>query len=157
MRFTKWPQLPGAGRTRVGHHHGSHTPTSPEAVLLHKQATLGKHFEPECTSVPFLNFIFGLNGGPFCFTIPTALQINEISLKNSFTFDHNNMNFLNDRNSWTLIFLYWEIKVKFTIACLKIKPSHEMLISFGNELFLELLEKSMWLRKYARGWFFKRE
>ena len=32
----------------MGHHHGSHTPTSPEAVLLHKQATLGKHFEPEC-------------------------------------------------------------------------------------------------------------
>ena len=48
MRFKKGPQLPGAGRTRVGHHHGSHTPTSPEAVLLHKQATLGKHFEPEC-------------------------------------------------------------------------------------------------------------
>ena len=34
----------------MGHHHGSHTPTSPEAVLLHKQATLGKHFEPECTT-----------------------------------------------------------------------------------------------------------
>ena len=32
----------------MGHHHGSHTPTSPDAVLLHKQATLGKHFEPEC-------------------------------------------------------------------------------------------------------------
>ena len=35
MRFKKWPQLSGAGRTRVRHHHGSHTPTSPEAVLLH--------------------------------------------------------------------------------------------------------------------------
>ena len=23
----------GAGRTRAGHHHGSHTPTSPEAVV----------------------------------------------------------------------------------------------------------------------------
>ena len=55
MRFKKWPQLPGAGRTRAGHHHGSHTPTSPEAVLLHKQANLGKHFEPECT--PFFSHI----------------------------------------------------------------------------------------------------
>ena len=36
MRFKKRPQLPGAGRTRVGHHHGSHMPTSPEAVLLGK-------------------------------------------------------------------------------------------------------------------------
>ena len=36
MRFKKRPQLPGAGRTRAGHHHGSHTPTSPEAVLLGK-------------------------------------------------------------------------------------------------------------------------
>ena len=94
---------------------------------------------------------------PFVLLFQQPCKINEISLKNSFTFDRNNMNFLNDRNSLTLIFLYWEIKVKFTIACLKIKPSHEMLISFGNELFLELLEKSMWLRKYARGWFFKRE
>ena len=50
MRFKKRSQLPGAGGTRAGHHHGSHTPTSPEAVLLHKQATLGKHFEPECIS-----------------------------------------------------------------------------------------------------------
>ena len=35
MRFKKGPQLPGAGRASAGHHHGSHTPTSPEAVLLH--------------------------------------------------------------------------------------------------------------------------
>ena len=28
MRFKKSPQLPGAGRTRAWHHHGSHTPTS---------------------------------------------------------------------------------------------------------------------------------
>ena len=48
MRFKKSPQLPGAGRTWAGHHHGSHTPTSPKAVLLHKQATLGKHFCPQC-------------------------------------------------------------------------------------------------------------
>ena len=33
MRFKKSPQLPGAGRTRAWHHHGSHTPTSPGAIL----------------------------------------------------------------------------------------------------------------------------
>ena len=33
MRFKKRPQLPGAGRRRGWHHHGSHTPTSPGAVL----------------------------------------------------------------------------------------------------------------------------
>ena len=49
MRFKKWPQLPGVGRTRAGHHHGSHTPTSPEAVLLGKIAYHPKHFCPECT------------------------------------------------------------------------------------------------------------
>ena len=38
MRFKKRPQLPGAGRTRAGHHHGSHTPTSPGAILLGKMA-----------------------------------------------------------------------------------------------------------------------
>ena len=32
MRFKKSPQLPGAGRTRVWHHHGSDTPTSPRAI-----------------------------------------------------------------------------------------------------------------------------
>ena len=34
MRFKKSPQLPGAGRTRAWHHHGSHTATSPGAILL---------------------------------------------------------------------------------------------------------------------------
>ena len=33
MRFKKSPQLPGAGRTWVGHHHGSHTPTSTGTIL----------------------------------------------------------------------------------------------------------------------------
>ena len=33
MRFKNGPQLPGARRIRVGHHHGSHTPTSPGTVL----------------------------------------------------------------------------------------------------------------------------
>ena len=36
MRFKKTPQLPGAGRTRAWHYHGSHTPTSPGAILLVK-------------------------------------------------------------------------------------------------------------------------
>ena len=31
----KRSQLPGAGRTRAGHHHGSDTPTSARAVLHH--------------------------------------------------------------------------------------------------------------------------
>ena len=33
MRFKITPQLPGAGRARAWHHHGSHTPTSPGAIL----------------------------------------------------------------------------------------------------------------------------
>ena len=36
MRFKQSPQLPGAGRTRAWHHHGSHMPTSPGAILLGK-------------------------------------------------------------------------------------------------------------------------
>ena len=48
MRFKKLPQLPGAGRTRAGHHHGSHTPTSPEAVLLGKMAHHTKQIRREC-------------------------------------------------------------------------------------------------------------
>ena len=36
MRIKNGPQLPGAGRTRAGHHHGSHTPTSPGTILLGK-------------------------------------------------------------------------------------------------------------------------
>ena len=42
-------QPPGAGRTRAGHHHGSHTPTSPEAVLLGKMAYRTKQIRRECT------------------------------------------------------------------------------------------------------------
>ena len=47
MRFKKWPQLPGAGRTRAGHHHGSHPPTSPEAILLGKMAHHTKQIRRE--------------------------------------------------------------------------------------------------------------
>ena len=49
MRFKNRPQLPGPGRTRAGHHHGSHTPTSPEAVLLGKMDCQPKHFGRQCT------------------------------------------------------------------------------------------------------------
>ena len=48
MRFKKRPQEPGTGRTRAGHHHGNHTPTSPEAVLLGKMACQPKHFGRQC-------------------------------------------------------------------------------------------------------------
>ena len=48
MRFKNSPQLSGAGRTRAGHHHGSHTPTSPEAVLLGKMAHHTKQIRREC-------------------------------------------------------------------------------------------------------------
>ena len=40
MRFKDSPQLPGAGRTGVWHHHGSDTHTSPRAVLHHTDANL---------------------------------------------------------------------------------------------------------------------
>ena len=35
MTSKKSLQLPGAGRKRAGHHHGSDTPTSPRAILHH--------------------------------------------------------------------------------------------------------------------------
>ena len=49
MRFEKRPQLPGAGRTRAGHHHGSHTPTSPGAILHSKMACQPEHIGCQCT------------------------------------------------------------------------------------------------------------
>ena len=52
MRFKKMPQLPGAGRARAGHHHGSHTPTSPEAVLLGKMAYRSKQIRRMCMTYP---------------------------------------------------------------------------------------------------------
>ena len=50
MRFTKRPQLPGAGRGRgrAGHHHGSQTPTSPNAILLGKMAYPTKKIRRQC-------------------------------------------------------------------------------------------------------------
>ena len=38
MRFKKSPRLPGAGRTKAWHHHGSDTPTSPRAIYGLKSA-----------------------------------------------------------------------------------------------------------------------
>jgi hypothetical protein len=34
-RLKKSPQLPGAGRTRTWHHHGSDTATFPRSILVH--------------------------------------------------------------------------------------------------------------------------
>ena len=63
MRFKKSPQLPGAGRTWAGHHHGSHMPTSTGAVLLSKMACQPKHFGRQCTiyttNDSFLSFLIG--------------------------------------------------------------------------------------------------
>ena len=50
MRFKKSPQLPGSGRTRARHHNGSHTPTSPGAILLSKMASQPKHIGRQCKS-----------------------------------------------------------------------------------------------------------
>ena len=48
MRFKNGPQLPGAGRTGAGHHHGSHTPTSTGTVLLDKMAYHTKQICQQC-------------------------------------------------------------------------------------------------------------
>ena len=61
MRFKNGPQLPGAGRTRPGHHHGSHTPTSTGTILLGKMAYHTKQIRRECIST-----------ASFCFTIVTG-------------------------------------------------------------------------------------
>ena len=38
-------------KDKAGHHHGSHTPTSPEAVLLGKTAYHTKQIRRECKSI----------------------------------------------------------------------------------------------------------
>ena len=48
MRFKISPQLPGAVRSRAAHHLGSHTPTSPRAILLSKMACQPKNFGCQC-------------------------------------------------------------------------------------------------------------
>ena len=58
MRFKKCPHLPGAGRTRVWHHHVSHTPASPGVILLGKMA----YHTKQCTYYDILsNFPLILN------------------------------------------------------------------------------------------------
>jgi hypothetical protein len=52
MRFKKRSQLPGAGRTRGWHHHGSHTSTSPGTILLVKMAYHTKQIHLECSNIP---------------------------------------------------------------------------------------------------------
>ena len=46
MRFKNSPQLPGAGRTRAWHHHGSDTPISPRAIYVLKSANGGLFYTP---------------------------------------------------------------------------------------------------------------
>ena len=46
MRFKNSPQLPGAGRTRAWHHHGSDTPTSPRLIYVLKSANGGLFYTP---------------------------------------------------------------------------------------------------------------
>ena len=53
MIFKNGPLLPGAGRTRVWHHHGSHTPTSPGTILLGKMAYHTKKIRRECRTKDF--------------------------------------------------------------------------------------------------------
>ena len=55
MRLKKWPQLPRAGRTMAEHHHGSHTHTSPEAVLLGKMAYHTKLIPRQCSFMLFVS------------------------------------------------------------------------------------------------------
>ena len=54
MRFKNGPQLPGAGSTRAGHHHGSYTPTSPQAILLGKMAYHTKQIQPSFSESFFI-------------------------------------------------------------------------------------------------------
>ena len=48
MRFKNGPQLHGAGRTVVGHHHGSHTLSSPGTVLQGEMANHTKQICRQC-------------------------------------------------------------------------------------------------------------
>ena len=82
MRFKKWPQLPGAGKSRVGHHHKSHTPTSPEAILLRKMAHHTKQIRRECRlplKVFYWIFLYikTCNFEPFCYVMKVVLQRRE--------------------------------------------------------------------------------
>ena len=64
MRFKNGPQLPGAGRTRAWHHHGSHKLTLPGAILLVKWPVTPNVFTDSvllhvhCTEVPPVMLFF---------------------------------------------------------------------------------------------------
>ena len=63
MRLKNGPLLPGAGRTRAWHHHGSHTPTSPGTVLLGKIAYHTKQIRRECNTLPRNDLLCHFNWG----------------------------------------------------------------------------------------------
>ena len=46
MRFKNTPQLPGAGRARAWHDHGSDTHTSPRAIYVLKSLNGGLFYTP---------------------------------------------------------------------------------------------------------------
>jgi hypothetical protein len=62
MRFKKSSELPGAGRTRAWHHHGSHTPTSPGTILVDKMAYHTKQIHWQCMWQMFGSFLSFLSG-----------------------------------------------------------------------------------------------
>ena len=77
MRFKKLPQLPGAGRTRAGHHHGSNTPTSP--VLLGKMAYHTKQIRRQCKSTVKLRLqnLIEITQSPITMCTTLESRINE--------------------------------------------------------------------------------
>ena len=97
MRFKKWPQLPGAGRIRAGHQHGSHTPTSPEAVLLGKMAYHTKQIHRQCMP------------GTHNFSFPTqSIKFaNKKKIKRTFLLKY--IIFLHLYDCWCISFLYCHI------------------------------------------------
>ena len=57
MRLKKSLRLPGAGRTRAWHYHGSHTSTSPRVILLHSYYMSTQTFPPPVYQKNCPNFI----------------------------------------------------------------------------------------------------
>ena len=85
----KSPQLPGAGRTREGHHHRSHTPTSPGAILLSKMTCQPQHIGCQCITFRsplrchFSNVVIS---NPICLVhIPNSLTTRSFSGTNLYT------------------------------------------------------------------------
>ena len=83
MRFKKSPQLPGAGRTRAWHYHGSHTPTSSGAILLSKMACQPKHFGRQCMHL--LMVLIGLIQYSTCVRVTVSdIDLNQSIIVGSF-------------------------------------------------------------------------